>query len=218
MKIEIWSDIVCPWCYIGKRRLEAALDDFDEEVDIVWRSFELDPNAPRRAQGPLDEALAAKYRTSPAQARSMMARMTQTAAEEGLELDFANAKGGNTFDAHRLIHFAKSNGLQAEMTERLFSAYMSEGRPISEHEELAKLASEVGLDADQAHHVLAGDAFAQAVRDDEAKARQLGVTGVPFFMIGDFMPVTGAQPADTLRSALERARAEASASPQPPTR
>lgn len=206
MKIEIWSDVVCPWCYIGKRRLEAALEDFDEEVEITWRSFQLDPNAPQEQQGPLDEALASKYGVPVERARQMMDQMTQTAAEEGLDFDFDSARGGNTFDAHRVIHFAKQEGKQGEMKERLLRAYMTEGRPISDRDELAKLAGEVGLDADAVLGMLDTDKFATAVEADRAEARQIGVTGVPFFLLEGKYGIPGAQASETLLSVLETVR------------
>lgn len=211
MKIEVWSDVVCPWCYIGKRRLEAALADLDEDVEVVWRSFELDRSAPRRPDKPLDEALATKYRTSLEQTRRMIDRMTQTAADEGLDFDFDSAQPGNTFDAHRVIHFAAEHGKQGEMKERLLSAYMTEGRPIAERDELARLAGEVGLDAEQVRTMLSTEAFEDAVRRDEAEARQVGVTGVPFFLIDEQFGIAGAQTPDVLLDALERVRATTSA-------
>ena len=217
MKIEVWSDVVCPWCYIGKRRLEAALDDFDEDVEVVWRSFELDPSAPRQTDKPLDESLAAKYGTSLEGARRMIERMTQTAADEGLDFDFDSAQPGNTFDAHRVIHFAAEHGKQGEMKERLLKAYMTEGRPIADRDELAKLAGEVGLDAEQVRTMLSTDAFADAVRQDEAEARQVGVTGVPFFLIDEQFGVPGAQTPDVLIDTFQRVRAmSAEAAPEGP--
>ncbi|QDG52250.1 DsbA family oxidoreductase [Persicimonas caeni] len=211
MKIEIWSDVVCPWCYIGKRRLEAALEEFDEEVDITWRSFQLDPSAPDKPSGPLVEELAKKYGVGVEQARAMMQRVEQNAADEGLDFDFDNAQGGNTFDAHRVIHFASEHGpdgqnKQGEMKERLLSAYMTEGRPISDRDELAKLAGEVGLDAKEVREMLDGDRFVDAVKYDRAEARQIGVTGVPFFLIEGKYGIPGAQASETLLSALETVR------------
>ena len=205
MKIEIWSDVVCPWCYIGKRRLEAALDDFDGDVDIRWRSFELDPDAPQTFDAPLDEILAQKYRTSLERARQMIARITDTAADEGLELDLENARGGNTLDAHRLIHFAETAGLQSGVKERLFSAYMTEGRPISDRDELAAIAAEAGLDETDVHAMFDSDDFVDDVRRDEAEARRLGVRGVPFFLIDATHSLSGAQPTDVLKRALQEA-------------
>jgi predicted DsbA family dithiol-disulfide isomerase len=206
VKIEIWSDIVCPWCYIGKRRLERALEDAGEDVAVVWRSFELDPSAPTEPIERLDEALAGKYGTTVEEARVMMDRMTQTAAEEGLELRFDIARRGNTFDAHRLLHFARTRDLQPAMKERLFRAYMTEGRAISDREELARLAGEVGLDADEVRAMLEGDALADEVRRDQARAREIGIRGVPFFVFDGRLAVSGAQPSEVFAGALRQAR------------
>lgn len=203
MKIEIWSDVVCPWCYIGKRRLEAALERFDGDVELEWRSFELNPQAPRTPEKPLDESLADKYGVSLSKARKMLDQMTQTAADEGLELDFESAQGGNTFDAHRVLHFAKEHGVQTEMKERLFSAYMTEGRPISDRDELAELAGEVGLEIDSVREMLESEAYEEDVRKDEAEAREVGVRGVPFFLIDGEYGVSGAQPSDALLNTFE---------------
>lgn len=206
MKVEIWSDVVCPWCYIGKRRFERALEGFDEEVELIWRSFQLDPGEPEVLTTPLDEALAVKYRMTLPQAREMMAQMTRTAAGEGLTFDFDRAQRGNTLDAHRLLHFAAQHRLQGEMKERLLRAYMSEGRAISNREELAALAGEVGLDADEAATMLAGDAFTEAVRQDVVRARELGVQGVPFFLLDGKVGISGAQPPELIRRGLESVR------------
>ncbi len=208
MKIQIWSDVVCPWCYIGKRRMEKALEQFDEDVELEWRSFELDPHAQGPSEKPLDEALAAKYGIGVERARQMLAQMTQTAESEGLDFDFANAKGGNTLDAHRVLHLAKKHGLQAAMKERLMRAYFTEGRPIAERDELAELAGEVGLDAGEVRAMLESNELVDEVRADEAKAREIGVSGVPFFFIDEKFGIPGAQPADTLLDLLERVRAK----------
>ena len=209
MKIEIWSDVVCPWCYIGKRRLERALEDYAEPVEVVWRSFELDPSAPREPLDKLDEALAEKYGTSVDEARAMMDGMARTAAEEGLELNFDRAKRGNTLDAHRLLHFAASRDLQSEMKERLFRAYMIEGRAISDRDELALLAADVGLDAAEVRALLETDRFEREVRMDQARARQIGIRGVPFFVLDGRLAVSGAQPSDVFRGAFQQLEGEA---------
>lgn len=206
MKIEIWSDVVCPWCYIGKRRMERALEDSAEDVEVVWRSFELDPSAPTEPIDRLDEALAVKYGTTLEEARGMMDRMTQVAADEGLDLRFDLARRGNTFDAHRLLHFAAARDLQPAMKERLFQAYMTEGRAISDREDLARLAGEVGLDTDEVHAMLASDELAAEVRRDQALARTLGIQGVPFFVFDGRLAVSGAQPPEVFASALRQAR------------
>lgn len=209
MKIEIWSDVVCPWCYIGKRRLERALEGHADAVEIVWRSFELDPSAPKEPLDKLDEALAEKYGTSVDEARAMMDGMARTAAEEGLELNFDRAQRGNTLDAHRLLHFAASLGFQSEMKERLFRGYMTEGRAISDREELALLAADVGLDADEVRAMLETDRFAEEVRMDQARARQIGVRGVPFFVLDGRLAVSGAQPSHVFRGAFQQLEEEA---------
>jgi predicted DsbA family dithiol-disulfide isomerase len=207
MKVEIWSDVVCPWCYIGKRRLEEALDGFPDEVQVVWRSFELDPSAPEAPPERLDAALAAKYGTTLDGAREMMAHLARVGAGEGLELNFDRARRGNTLDAHRLLHFsasrgAQSQGAQSRMKERLFRAYMTEGRPISHRAELVLLAEEVGLDGEDVRAMLETDAYVQEVRQDEARAREMGIRGVPFFLIDGRIGVAGAQPSHLLRDAL----------------
>lgn len=207
MKIEVWSDVVCPWCYIGKRRFEEALEQFDGDVEVEWKSFELDPSAPEQPKLPLDEALAKKYRVSIDQARSMMDGVTENARKAGLDFDFSQAKSGNTFDAHRLLHLAKSKGLGDEMKERLLRGYFMDGVPLYDHDALATLATEVGLDPDDAAAVLAGDAFAEDVRDDEMRARQLRVTGVPFFLIDGKFGIPGAQTSDVFLQVLQQASA-----------
>lgn len=208
LKVQIWSDVVCPWCYIGKRRFEAALEQFDGDVEVEWKSFELNPGAPQSYDKPLDEQLASKYRTSPEGARRMIDQMSDRAAEEGLDFDLIHAQGGNTLDAHRLIHFAAERGKGDQMKERLLSAYMTERKPISERSTLTELAGEVGLDGEQVSAMFATDEFEQAVRDDEEQARQIGVRGVPFFLVGGQYGVSGAQSPDALVDVLERARKE----------
>jgi predicted DsbA family dithiol-disulfide isomerase len=211
VKVEIWSDIVCPWCAIGKRRFEAALDRFAhrDRVDVVWRSFELDPSAPRQRDVSAAEHLAAKYGVSTAEAEAMQARMTGNAAAEGLDFRFDIARSGNTFDAHRLLHLAAERGVQGAVKERLLVAYLTEGEPIGDPRVLSRLVAEAGLDRDEAAVVLAGDAYADAVRADEADGRSLGITGVPFFVVDRTYGVSGAQPADVLLPVLEKAWSEA---------
>lgn len=207
MKIEIWSDIVCPWCYIGKRRFEAALERFPhrEQVEVVWRSFELDPGSPQQYPGSLDEMLAAKLGRSVDEARAMNAHVAQAAAGEGLDYRLAEAKPGNTFDAHRLIHLAAARGLQAEAKERLLRGYFTEGMPVGDHDALVEAIAEVGVDPAEARAVLAGDAYAEEVRADQQRARSLGVSGVPFFVLDGRLGVSGAQPSELFEQALEQA-------------
>ena len=211
MKIEIWSDVVCPWCYIGKRRFEQALSQFEhaDEVDVAWRSFELDPNAPRVRTESHAEHLARKYGVSPAQVAAMDARLIGEASKDGLEFHLAESKGGNTFDAHRLIHFAAERGRAGEMKERLMRAYFTEGAAIGERAELVRLATDVGLDEAEVKAMLSSDRLASEVRADEARARAFGISGVPFFAIDERYGVSGAQPADVLLDVLRQAHANA---------
>jgi predicted DsbA family dithiol-disulfide isomerase len=202
LNVEIWSDVVCPWCYIGKRRFEAAVEQFDGEVEVTWRSFELDPGAPPVREHTASEHLAAKYGMSREQAETSHAQMTELAAQEGLEYHFELAKGGNSFDAHRLIHLAAANGLEDEVMERVMRGYFTEGVAIGDREALIALAHESGLDARAA---LEGDDYADAVREDEDLARRIGIRGVPFFVLDRRYGVSGAQPADILVQALEKA-------------
>ena len=210
MKVEIWSDIVCPWCYIGKRRFEQALAGFAhrDEVEVVWRSFELDPGAPASRDGSYAARLAEKYRCSVPEAQTMIDTMTDAAAGEGLDFHFETARPGNTFDAHRLLHLAGERGVQDAVKERLVRATFTEGEPISDAETLVRLVTEAGLDADEARAVLADGRYADEVRADEAEARALGVNGVPFFVIDRRYGVSGAQPAELLQRALEQAWSE----------
>lgn len=212
LRIDIWSDIACPWCYIGKRRLEQALARFSHasDVEIAWRAFELDPSAPRvrDPQQSYAERLARKYGTSPAQAQAMIDRMVGTAAQDGLELRFDHIRPGNTFDAHRLLHLAHDRGKQDTLKERFLRAYLTEGQAIGEPEVLIPLAREVGLDEAEVRDVLGGDRYTAEVRQDEALARELGIHGVPFFVVAGRFAVEGAQPADALSSVLDRAWSE----------
>jgi len=216
LKVEIWSDVVCPWCYIGKRRFESALARFAhrDEVEVVWRSFELDPNAPRLREGDYADRLARKYGTTREQAVQMHERITATAADEGLSFRFDQARAGNTFDAHRLVHLAATSGIQDQVKERLMRAYFSEGEAIGDRDTLLRLVEEAGISADQARSVLSSDTYAADVRADEREAAELGITGVPFFVLDRRYGVSGAQPADVLLQALEQAWREAHPIPQ----
>ena len=207
MKVEIWSDIACPWCYVGKRRFERALSSFShrDQVEVVWRSFELDPHAPRAHTEPQAELLARKYRVPVAQAEAMNARMTSEARKEGLDFHFDRVKVGNTFDAHRLIHFAAVAGRREAMVERLMRAYLTDGEALGDVDVLVRLATDVGLDEHSARLALAGDAFAADVRADEQRARQFGISGVPFFAIDERYGVSGAQPPEHILDALRQA-------------
>jgi predicted DsbA family dithiol-disulfide isomerase len=211
MQIEVFSDVVCPWCYIGKRRLEQALATFPhaDEVTITYRSFQLDPTAPRRSEETLEQHLAGKYGRTLDEARQMNQRVSDVAATVGLDFRLADAQRGNTFDAHRLLQLAAARGRQPELKERLMKAYFSEGALLSDHDALAALAAEVGLDPTEVAAVLAGDDYADAVRADFALARRFGVTGVPFFVVDRTYGVSGAQEAAVLTDVLQRAWTEA---------
>jgi predicted DsbA family dithiol-disulfide isomerase len=213
LSVEIWSDIACPWCHVGKRRLEAALARFPHgrDVDIVWRAFELDPSAPRvqpASSGTYAERLARKYGSSVSQAAQQIASMTATAAQDGLDFRFDRIRPGNTFDAHRVLHLALDRGKQDAVKERFLRGYLSDGEPIGEPEALARMAGEAGLDVDEVRGVLASDAYAREVRADEARAQAHGISGVPFFILGGKYALSGAQPAALFEQALAKAWAE----------
>lgn len=206
MRIEIWSDVVCPWCYIGKRNLEAALAEFPhaDQVTVEWRSFELDPTTPTQVGLSMDEVLERKYGMSPDQAATANRQMTELAARVGLEYHLDRVRIGNTFDAHRLLHLAAHEGRGGEMKERLLHAYFTEGRTVSDPASLTDLAAEIGLDRERVGAVLASDEYADEVRADEARAVELGSTGVPFFVLDGRFGVPGAQPPDVLLRLLHR--------------
>lgn len=207
MRIDVWSDVVCPWCYIGKRRLERALSGFEHRdgVTVHWRAFELDPHAPAVRAGDPAERVAAKYGMTVEQARKGHERLTRLAAEEGLAYRLADVRSGNTFDAHRLVHLARRHGLEGAAEERLMSAYLCEGRAIGEPEVLVRLGAEVGLDADEVSDLLAGDDLADAVRTDEAEAAARGITAVPTFVVDGRFTIPGAQDPETILTIVQRA-------------
>ena len=207
--MEIWSDVACPWCYIGKRRLEQALAKFPNAntVEVTWRAFELDPSAPREKQeGTYIERLAKKYNTSTREAQTMVDRLVDAARPDGLDFRFDIMCPGNTFDAHRLLHWALTERVQDILKERLFRAYFCEGQMLNDHDTLTRLASEVGLNPEAARAVLQSNAYGQEVREDEKEARSLGIGGVPFFVIADKFGVSGAQPPEILLDVLEKAQ------------
>jgi len=210
MRVDIWSDLVCPWCYVGKRRFEKALVRFDgrDEVQIVHRSFQLNPAAPRDHISSRREMLMEKYRLSPAQAMQMDARMTQTAAAEGLEFHLEGTVTGNTFDAHRLMHLAHVRGVQDAVIERFYRAYFTEQRSLFTQDSLVALVAEVGLTRDEAAATLHDNRYAEAVKEDIDIARQLGVTGVPFFVVDDRYGISGAQAPETFLEVLQQAAAD----------
>ncbi|MCW2813103.1 MAG: DSBA-like thioredoxin domain protein, partial [Nocardioides sp.] len=195
MRIEIWSDVVCPWCYIGKRRLEEALAGFEhrDQVEVVWRSFQLDPSAPAQPTENVAEALGRKYGGGPDNARTMMAQVQQVAAEVGLDYTrHADALHLSTVDAHRLLHAAGER--RGDLKEALLHAYFVEARNVADHDVLVEVAASVGLDPDTARSVLSSDAHADDVAADVAQAAAYGATGVPFFVVDATYGVSGAQP------------------------
>jgi predicted DsbA family dithiol-disulfide isomerase len=211
MQVEIWSDPVCPWCYLGKRRFERALESFGhrDEVTVVYRSFELDPSAPPGVTTPTAERLAGKYGMTAGQAGEAQRQMEQRAAGDGLEFRMDGLRSGNTRDAHRLLHLAKAHGLQAELAERLHRAYFTEQASIFDHSSLTELAVEAGLDRDDVIRVLAGQEYGDAVDTDEAMAQAIGATGVPLFVIDRRYGISGAQPPEVITQVLDQAWAEA---------
>ena len=211
MKVEIWSDVICPWCYIGKRRFEMALAGFAhrEEVEVIWRSFELDPDAPRQYPGTLLELLSGKYAVTLEQAAEMNERVSGIAREIGLEYRLADALPGNTLDAHRLLHFAESRGLGDRAIERIMTAYFSESLPVGDRAALATLAPEFGIAASDASAMLESDAYIGTVRADEARAEAFKVRGVPFFVFDEQSGISGAQPVEVFAGALEQVWEEA---------
>lgn len=210
MKIEIWSDYVCPFCYIGLRRYEAALANFAhrDELETVFKSFELNPDADRDDNPPAAEMLMAKYGMSREQVEANLANLTEQAKSVGLDYRLAEAVQTNTFDAHRLTYFAAEHGKMDAMAERLLKAHFTEVQHVGDRETLANLAAEVGLDRDKTLDMLASGEFADDVRADQEEARRLGIQGVPFFVIDRKYAVSGAQPAEVFLQALETAWAE----------
>ncbi|MHB1911699.1 MAG: DsbA family oxidoreductase [Acidimicrobiales bacterium] len=215
MRIDIWSDVVCPWCYLGKRRLESALGQFEhaDEAEVHWRSFELDPNAPPLREGDPAERIARKYGISADQARAANRRLTDLAAAEGLEYHLDRTRSGNSFDAHRLIHLGAERGIQDQVKERLLAAYLCEGQAIGDPQILQVQAVAAGLEEAEVRAVFQGDAYGAEVRADEAEAREREIAGVPFFLIDGRFAIPGAQEVDTILAVLRRAWTKAEVSP-----
>jgi predicted DsbA family dithiol-disulfide isomerase len=211
VQIEVWSDVVCPWCYIGKRRLETALERFPhrDQVELTWRSFQLDPSIPEGVTRPTLPDLAAKYGASVEDMRANMRRVEDLAAAEGLEYHLADGVSGNTLLAHELLHLAPQHGLGDAMKERLLHAHFEEQRSVFDVDSLVTLAVEVGLDADEVREVLTDRRFADDVQQDIATAQALGATGVPFFVVDRKYGAAGAQSPELLLQILERAWADA---------
>ncbi|MFI8916384.1 DsbA family oxidoreductase [Streptomyces sp. NPDC053513] len=208
MRVEIWSDIACPWCYIGKARFEKGLAAFAhrDDVEVVHRSFELDPNRVKGDTGPVLEMLAKKYGRTLDEARAMEAHVASNAHSEGLAYLTDGRDHGNTFDIHRLLHLAKERGRQSELLDLAYRANFAEERSVFDDGTLVALGVEAGLDEAEVRAVLAdGSAYADAVREDEREAAELGATGVPFFVLDRRYGVSGGQPAEVFTQALEQA-------------
>jgi predicted DsbA family dithiol-disulfide isomerase len=205
LTVEVWADVVCSWCYIGKRHLERALEGFEHagRVQVRWRSFELDPDMPADA-GPADQELASRRGISLAEARAMHEETERRGAALGIAFDFQKARRGNTFDAHRVLHMAYEHGLQDAVAERLMATYFSDGGPIGDRATLAAAAGLAGLDGERVGAMLASDAYADAVRRDELEAASLGIRGVPFFVLDRRYALSGAHPPGVLVEALDQ--------------
>jgi predicted DsbA family dithiol-disulfide isomerase len=206
MKVEIWSDILCPWCYIGKREFENALNRFKhkDKVEVTWKSFELDPSAQKDYDGDLYSLLSSKYNVSIERARQMTGALIERAKATGLTYNMDIAKATNSFDAHRLIHLAAEHGLQETVIERLSAAYLTEGKHIGHHETLIQIGVEAGLDEADVTKMLNSNSYADAVRKDEYEAQNLRIKGVPFFLINQKYSISGAQPQEVFAEALEK--------------
>lgn len=208
IKIDIWSDIACPFCYLGTRKFAAGAEASGVEVEVEYHSFELSPDTPEDVTGAHAEKIAEKMGVSLAEARAMEERITETARGEGLDFDYQRMQPANTFKAHQLLHHAKAHGRQAEMKERLLRAYFTEGRHVGRVSELADLAADIGLDRDDAQQALADERYLDDVRADIRQAGELGIRGVPFFVIDGRYAVSGAQDATVFAQALTQVRAE----------
>ncbi len=208
IQIDVWSDIACPWCYIGKRNLEAGVAESEVPVNVTFHSFELSPDTPLDFEGTTIDYLADRKGMPRDQVQQMLDHVTNVAKNAGLEYHFDKVKQTNTVKAHELLHFAKAHGKQAEMKERLMAANFTEGLNLARIDQLVQLAGDVGLDADAARSALENDEFLPAVRADQAQAREYGIQGVPFFVINNKYAISGAQPAEAFAQALARVAAE----------
>ena len=210
MKIEVWSDYVCPFCYIGKRRLEEAIEStgLHDKVEVVFKAYQLDPNSPKESDESVQVELAEKYGMSIDEAKNMTKNVEVQAKSVGLNYDFDKMTPANTFDAHRIAKLAVEEGVAPEVTERLLKAYFIEGEKIGREDILLRLAEEAGVSSDRAKEVLDSDEFADDVRMDIAEAGQIGVKGVPFFVINRKYAISGAQPAEAFADALKKAAEE----------
>ncbi len=219
MKVEVWADVVCPWCYIGRKRFEKALAQFDghASVEVVYRSFELDPGAPIDSDMTLDQTLASKYGLSLAEAQAANERVTKLAAAEGLEFHLERARPTNTLAAHRLLQLATVRRIRSAVEERFLRGYFSEGASLADPKTLVRLSVDAGLKEPDVRRVLAGQAFTLQVRADESEAAALGLEGVPFFLFDRVRIVSGAQSTEFFRNVLDMVGGRAAADEVPPT-
>ncbi|MDE1153633.1 MAG: DsbA family oxidoreductase [Micavibrio sp.] len=216
MRLEVWSDIACPWCYIGKEKLDKALAQFEgrDDVEVIWRSYLLDPDAPASYGLTMPQLLAKKYDMTPEEAKAATAKSTAAAREVGLTYNMDIAQPGNTYDGHRLVHYANTEGKGEAMKTRLWQAYFTKGESVGDRETLVRLAKEVGLNEDAVRKVLTSDQFGQQVKAEDAEAEKVGVDLVPFFLIDGKHSISGVVSTDAL---LDTLRNPANARPQPKT-
>jgi predicted DsbA family dithiol-disulfide isomerase len=206
MRVDIWSDVICPWCYVGKARFEKALDSFAhrDEVEVIYHSFELDPSSPRGQRESNLTMLSKKLGKSPAEALALDDQVGSLARAEGLGFD-SDRPVGNTFDVHRVLHLGLDRGVQHALLGAVNEAYFAQARDVFDRDVLTEVAAGAGLNADEVGKVLDGDAFADEVRQDESQAQQIGISGVPFFVFDMALGASGAQPAELFASALDQA-------------
>lgn len=216
MRIDVWSDLVCPFCHVGRRHLELALADFPhrDEVEVTWHSFELDRNSPPVLEGANVDRIADKYGVPRAQAEAQHRQMAQAAAQVGLDFQWEQVKSGNSYDAHRVIHFARSKGVEEPVTRSLMHGWYTNGEALGEHSTLVRLGVAGGLDEAELRAVLDSDDFGYEVREDEAVASQIGVSSVPTFVMDQKYAVVGAQPVDVFRNALAQVWEERGIEPE----
>ena len=208
IKVDIWSDVQCPWCYIGKRKFEAAVDAFDGDVEVEYHSFELAPDTPVDYDGTPSDYLAAKFNIGPEQVQAMHDRVSGIAAAVGLNYDFEHMHQTNTVKAHELLHYAKAHGKQVELKERLLQAYFLNGEHVGRIPDLADLAASIGLDREDVVHALESEQYLPDVKADMAQARAYGINGVPFYVVDGKYGVSGAQETATFANVLEQVLAE----------
>jgi predicted DsbA family dithiol-disulfide isomerase len=208
IKVDIWSDVQCPWCYIGKRKFEAGVAEFDGDVEVEYHSFELAPDTPVDFAGSPMDYLSERKGIPLDEVEKMLERVTGIAADVGLDYHYEDVHQTNTIKAHELLHFAKSKGRQIDMKERLLKAYFVDGRHVGRVDELADLAAEIGLDRDEAQRALDAGTYIPAVKADVAQAQAYGIQGVPFFVIDGKYGVSGAQDASAFTNMLEQVQSE----------